>query len=109
MEWKWIKTLLILIFLCIDVVLGVMVYRDNKEHVLKPEVMEAVKGILEKRNISISCDLEKVTTKRYMRRLVLYNETEIVEKFISLSEEREWKYKGRRREIISLASVISLF
>ncbi|MBP3284267.1 MAG: hypothetical protein J6M02_02065 [Clostridia bacterium] len=109
MEWKWIKTLLIVIFLCIDVVLGIMVYRDNKEHMLKPEVVEAVKEILEKRHISLSCDLEKVTTKRYMRKISISNEKEIVEKFIPLSEEKEWNYKGRRREIVSLTSVISLF
>ena len=54
MEWKWIKTLLIVIFLCIDVFLGVKVYRESQAYVLNPEVVEAVKSILMQRNISMS-------------------------------------------------------
>jgi len=109
MEWKWIKTLLIIIFLCIDVFLGIRVYQNNRDYLLNPEVIEATKSILESRKIKLSLELENVTTKRYMRKIALFGENELVEQFIPLSAEWDWKYKGRRREILSLASIISLF
>ena len=109
MEWKWIKTLLIIIFLCIDVFLGVKVYQNNRDYLLNPEVAQATKDILKNRNISISFELENVVTKRNMRKVVLAGKSEIVEKFIPISADWYWKYKGRRREILPLTSIISLF
>jgi len=108
MEWKWIKTLLIVIFLCIDIFLGVKVYRENQAYVLNPEVVEAVKSVLTQRNISMSFELENVLTRRYMRKISISGGREVVEKFIPITAEREWEYRGRRREIVSLTSVISL-
>ena len=109
MEWKWIKTLLIIIFLCIDIFLGIMVYRDNRNYMLNSDVLVATRDILKSRNITLDFQLENVETKRYMRKISLSGEKEIIEKFIPLSEEENWKHRGRKREIVSLTSVISCF
>ena len=109
MEWKWIKTLLIIIFLCIDIFLGIMVYRDNRNYMLNSDVLAATQDILRNRNIALDIQLENIQTKRYMRKISLSGESEMVEKFIPLSEEGNRKYRGRRREIVSLTSVISYF
>lgn len=109
MEWKWIKTLLIIIFLCIDIFLGVMVYQENRNYMLNPEVLLATQDILKSRNLSLTFSLESITTKRYMRKIALSGENEMLEKFIPLVGENDYEYRGRRREIISLASAISYF
>lgn len=111
MEWKWVKNLLIILFLILDCFLVYQVYQRNTASVINPESVQALESILSAQNITYDLKFSEIETKKYMRKINISNEENIEEKFIPISsiEKQDVEYKGRNREIISLTSVIASF
>jgi len=108
MEWKWVKSLLILLFLILNCFLGYQVYQRNTISRINSEALESLKVILSSQNITCNLELADVEVKKYMRKINIRNEKNIEEKFIPISSiaGQEIEYTGRNREIISIPSII---
>jgi len=111
MEWKWIKSLLIVFFLIFNLFLGYQVYQRNNVYLVNSDTLEAVNLILESRNISCNFNLAEIEVRKYMKRLNISNEENIKAEFVKLSDidTSDKKYTGRNREIIPLQSVVTSF
>lgn len=111
MEWKWIKSLLIIFFLILNLFLGYQVYQRNNIYLVNSETLESVNSILSSRKISCSFSLSEVEVKKYMRRLNISNEENIKAEFIKNSDidASYTDYTGRNREIIPLQSIVASF
>jgi len=108
MEWKWVKSLLIFLFLVLNCFLGYLVYQRNAVSTINTEAVDSLEIILESKNIKCNFDLANVEMKRYMRKINISSEKNIEEKFIPISsiDGTEVEYSGRNREIISLPLLI---
>lgn len=110
MEWKWIKSLLIVLFIILNCFLGYQVYQRNSISVINPEAIEALEDILGNKNITCNFRLNNIEVKKYMKKINIINEKNIEEKFLSLASiGKEIEYTGRNREIISLPAIIVKF
>jgi len=110
-EWKWVKSLLIVLFLILNCFLGYQVYQRNTISVINSEAIDALSVILDSKNITCAFALHDIEVKKYMKKINISNEKNIEEKFISLSSiaGQKKKYTGRNREIMSLPSIIVNF
>ena len=86
MEWKWVKSFLILVFIILNCFLGYKVYQRNQAVTINAESIESIRSILEARNIKCDFDLAKVETRGYMRKISISNSENIEPKFIFISE-----------------------
>ena len=84
MEWKWVKSFLILVFIILNCFLGYKVYQRNQAVTINAESIESIRSILEARNIKCDFDLAKVETRGYMRKISISNSENIEPKFIAL-------------------------
>lgn len=111
MEWKWIKSLLIIFFLILNLFLGYQVYQRNNVYLVNSETLESVNSILDSRKITCGFSLSEVEVRKYMRKLNISNEENIKAEFINLSDiDASYTcYTGRNREIIPLQSIIASF
>lgn len=110
MEWKWIKTLLIFLFLILNCFLGYQVYQRNSIAVINPEAVEALEEILSSKNITYNFKLNDIEVKKYMKLINISNEKNIEEKFIPISQlAPDVEYSGRNREILTLPAIIINF
>ena len=111
LEWKWVKSLLIILFLILNGFLGYQVYQRNTVSVISSEALDSLNMILSSKNITCKFELEDVETKKYMKKINITNEKNIEEKFIPISSisDQEIEYTGRNREIISVHSIIVSF
>lgn len=110
MEWKWIKSFLIIIFIILNCFLGYQVYQRNQFNAINSESIASVKSILESRNIVCNFDFSKVQTKGYMKKISITNSYNIEPSFISIDKLAEDEvYIGRNRQILSLPIVITSF
>ncbi len=111
MEWKWVKSLLIILFLILNCFLGYKVYQKNTVSTVNSETIESIKSIMASKNITCDFELENVEMKKYMKKINISNEKNIEEKFVPISSivGQKVEYSGRNREIISLSSIIANF
>ena len=111
MEWKWVKSLLIFLFLILNCFLGYQVYQRNAVSTISEEAEKSLKVVLESRNITCNFEFNNVVTKKYMKKINISNEKNIEEKFIpiSLIDNQKAQYTGRNRETIPLSSVLVNF
>ena len=110
MEWKWVKSLLIVLFLILNCFLGYQVYQRNSMAVINPEAIESLEAILSSKNITCNFKLSDIEIKKYMKMINISNEKNIEEKFVPISQvEPDVEYSGRNREIMSLPSIIVNF
>lgn len=110
MEWKWVKSLLIVLFIILNCFLGYQVYQRNSIAVINPEAIEALEDILGSKNITCDFKLNNIEVKKYMKKINIINEKNIEEKFIPISSiGKEMEYTGRNREIISLPAIMINF
>ena len=93
MEWKWIKSFLIFVFIVLNCFLGYKVYQRNQAVTVNTESIESIQSILKARKISIS------------------NNENIEPKFIFLNEVASDKdiYIGRNRKILSFPIILTNF
>lgn len=109
-EWKWVKSLLIILFLILNCFLGWKVYQRNSISVTNPEAIEALETILNSKNITCKFKLNNIEVKKYMKKINISNEKTLEEKFIPVSQVgTEVEYSGRNREIMTLPSIIVNF
>ena len=111
MEWKWVKSLLIILFLVLNCFLGYQVYQRNSIAVINVETEEALRSILNSKNITCNFKMSDIQIKRYMQKIKISNEETIEEKFISISsiDNKNTEYTGRNREIVSISSMLVSF
>lgn len=111
MEWKWVKSFLIFIFVLLNCFLGYQVYQRNRATIVNSESIESVKQIMELRNIKYDFDLTQVETKGYMRKISISNSENIKPEFISMSEVTNDKdlFIGRNRKILSFPVILTNF
>jgi len=110
-EWKWVKSLLIVLFLILNCFLGYQVYKRNTVSVINTETIESLNVILDSKNIKCNFELADIEVKKYMKKINLSNDKKIEEKFIPLSSlsNQEIEYTGRNREILSVPLIIVNF
>jgi len=111
LEWKWVKSLLILLFLILNAFLGYQVYQHNTVSVINSDAVNSLNVILESNNIKCNFELADIEVKKYMKKINIRNEKNIEEKFIPLSTIKGQKveYSGRNREILSIPLIIVNF
>ena len=111
LEWKWVKSLLIFLFLILDCFLGYQVYQRNTISVVNTETMASLNTILETNNIKCDFEWTSVEAKKYMRKIKISNDKNIEEKFLSINSlpEKEVNYTGRNRKIILPTTIIINF
>ena len=111
MEWKWVKSFLILVFIILNCFLGYKVYQRNQAVTITAESIESIRSILEARNIKCDFDLAKVETRGYMRKISISNSENIEPKFIFISEIVNDKeiYIGRNRSVLSFPIILTNF
>lgn len=111
MEWKWVKNLLIVLFLILNCFLGYQVYEKNTVSIINSDSLASLDSILATRNISCDFEISDIEMKKYMRKINISNEKNIEAKFIPASSlaGQKVKYSGRNREIISIPSIIISF
>lgn len=111
MEWKWVKSFLIFVFIILNCFLGFEVYQRNRAVTVNAESIESIRLVLESRNIKCDFDLTKIEAKGYMRKLSISNGENIEQKFIFLNEIVNDKdvYIGRNRSVLSFPIILTNF
>lgn len=111
MEWKWVKSFLIFVFIILNCFLGFEVYQRNQAVTVNAESIESIRLVLESRNIKCDFDLTKIEAKGYMRKLSISNGENIEQKFIFLNEIVNDKdvYIGRNRSVLSFPIILTNF
>ena len=111
MEWKWVKSFLIFVFIVLNCFLGYEVYQRNQAVTVNTESIESIRSILDARNIKCDFDLSKVEAKGYMRKISISNSENIQPNFIFLEEITNDKdiYIGRNRNILSFPIILTNF
>ena len=109
MEWKRVKSALILLFLIVDVFLAYQVYTKNM--VTNSDTLEALNSILVSRNINMYKDINDIKVESKMPKLLIANNEEIVsDVMVKLNEvEKDAEYIGSKRKIIDLATLMAIF
>ena len=111
MEWRWVKSFLIIVFIILNSFLGYQVYQRNQLGVVNSESIISIKNILNSRNINCTFDFNDIAVKGYMKKISISNNKNIEPEFININEllVEEDIYIGRNRKILSLPIVITNF
>ena len=109
MEWKRVKSALILLFLIVDVFLAYQVY--NKNISTNSDTLDALNSILISRNITLNFDIRNINKPIRMTKLLITSEEGISEDILIKLEElkKDAEYIGKKREIIDLATLMATF
>lgn len=109
MEWKRVKSALILLFLIVDVFLAYQVYTKNV--VTNSDTLDALNDILVSRNINMQIDVDEIEIKSKMPKLLITSDTGINEDImIELTQiEKTAEYIGNKRKIVDLATLMATF
>lgn len=109
MEWKRVKSALILLFLIVDVFLAYQVYTKNM--VTNSDTIEALNSILISRNIEMNKDISDIKLETKMPKLLIANNEEITnDVMVKLNEvTKDAEYIGNKRKIIDLATLMATY
>lgn len=109
MEWKRVKSALILLFLIVDVFLAYQVYAKNI--VTNSDTLDALTSILTSRNIEILIDVSDIKYENKMPKLLITSDEGInSDMMIKLNEvEKDSEYIGNKRKIIDLVTLMATF
>jgi regulatory protein YycI of two-component signal transduction system YycFG len=94
MDWKNAKTILILMFLLLNVVLSVILYKNYfKVEEISPKTINNTKKILVKNNVHIECDIPKYMGNDYNLEYEekVLNKEKIITKFLGENYEKSDK------------------
>lgn len=109
MEWKRVKSALILLFLIVDVFLAYQIYTKNK--VTDSDTLDALNSILTSRNIEIAVEVDDIEIKSKMPKLLITSEeginSDIMVKLNEITKEAE--YIGNKRKTIDLVTLMATF
>ena len=109
MEWKRVKSALILLFLIVDVFLAYQVYTKNVE--TNSDTLDALNSVLMSRNIEMKVELNAIKYASKMEKLLITSEEGISKDIlVKLSEvEKDAEYIGNERKIVDLATLMATF
>jgi hypothetical protein len=109
MEWKRVKSMLIILFLIVDIFLIYQICMKNKT--TSADTLNALNSILETRNISLKIDIDDITHQTKMQKLLIISDEGINKDVkIKLDEvSKEAEYIGNRRKIVDLAILVATF
>ena len=109
MEWKRVKSALILLFLIVDVFLAYKIYQKNA--ITSPDTLDALNSVLTSRNISIGIDVDDIKIESKMPKMLITSEegisTDIMVKLNEIGKDAE--YIGNKRKIIDLVTLVATF
>lgn len=110
MEWKRIKSALIILFIFINLFL---VYKlCQKENLLffNSEQYEYLGEILNNRNIILAQDIKNIETKRKMQRIYIESDKAIREDYIiSINQAKELKTIGKSKKVLNTVEILTEF
>lgn len=111
MEWRWVKSFLIIVFIILNCFLGYQVYQRNQFGTVNSESITSIKNILKSRNIECIFNFNDIETKGYMKKISISNNKNIEPEFININKllDKEDIYIGRNRKILSLPIIITNF
>lgn len=109
MEWKRVKSMLIVLFLVVDIFLIYQLYREN--NTVSADAINAIVSMLETRNIEIKVDEEDIIYHSKLPKVLITSEEGISEDIkIKLKDvSKEVEYIGNKREIIDLVTLLATF
>lgn len=109
MEWKRVKSALIILFLIVDVFLAYKVYQKN--NVTNSDTLDALNSILGSRNIEVAVNIREIELESKMPKLLITSEEGInSDVMIKLNEiEKNAEYIGNKRKIIDLPTQMVTF
>lgn len=109
MEWKRVKSALILLFLIVDVFLAYKVYEKNV--VSNPDTLEAITSILSSRNIQIEVNAKDIEIQSKMAKLLITSDKGIDNDIMIKLDEitKESDYIGNKRKIVDLSTLMATF
>jgi len=109
MEWKRVKSALILLFLIVDVFLAYQIYTKNK--VTDSDTLDALNSILTSRNIEIAVEVDDIEIKSKMPKLLITSKeginNDVMVKLNEITKESE--YIGNKRKTIDLITLMATF
>lgn len=109
MEWKRVKSALILLFLIVDIFLAYQVY--SKNITTNSDTIDALNSILVSRNITFNADMKNVGKQPNMAKLLIAGDEVISEDVLVKVEElsKDTEYIGKKREIIDLSTLMATY
>lgn len=109
MEWKRVKSMLIVLFLVVDIFLIYQLYREN--NTVSADAINAIISMLETRNIEIKVDEKDIIYHSKLPKVLITSEEGISEDIkIKLKDvSKEVEYIGNKREIIDLVTLLATF
>lgn len=109
MEWKRVKSALIILFLIVDVFLAYKVYQKNT--VTNSDTLDALNSILTSRSIEVTVDVKDIEIQSKMAKLLITSDTginnDIIVKLDDITKEAE--YIGNKRKIVDLTTLMATF
>ena len=109
MEWKRVKSALILLFLIVDIFLAYQVYTKNIS--TNSDTLDALNSILVSRNITFAFPVKDISKPIGMTKLLITSEEGISEDILIKLEDlkKDADYIGKKREIIDLSTLMATF
>lgn len=109
MEWKRVKSALIILFLIVDVFLAYKVYQKNT--VTNSDTLDALNSILTSRNVEIAVNIKDIEIQSKMAKLLITSDTginsDIMVKLDDITKEAE--YIGSKRKTVDLSTLMATF
>jgi len=109
MEWKRVKSALIILFLMLDVFLAYKVYQKNT--VTNSDTLDALNSILVARNVEVMVNVKDIEMQSKMSKLLITSETginsDIMVKLDDITKEAE--YIGNKRKTVDLTTLMATF
>ena len=109
MEWKRVKSMLIILFLVVDIFLIYQIYMKNKT--TSTDTLDALSSVLATRNIEIKVDMNDIIYHSKMQKLLITSDEGINEDVrIKLDEvSKDAEYIGNKRRIVDLTILLATF
>ena len=110
MEWKRIKSALIVLFIFINLFLLYKLCEKDNLLFFNSEQYTYIQEILDNRNIKLTQDIKSIETKYKMKRVYIESDKAIEEDYIiSLSEANELKTIGKSKKVLNIVDIVAKF
>ena len=110
MEWKRIKSALIILFIFLNLFLIYKLCEKDNLLFFNSEQYTYIEKILGNRNIKLSQDIKSIETKRKMKRVYIESDKAIEEDYIiSLSAANELRTIGKSKKVLNTVDILAKF
>lgn len=109
MEWKRVKTMLIVIFLFVDIFLIYQIYIKNRA--TSADTLDALNSILISRNIEITKDVNDIEVHSKMPKLLIRSDKGIDKDIMLRLDQiaKDAEYTGSSKKIADLSTLVATF